>query len=141
MLDYCVKTWGANDIRIQKDEVSTVRRSYPFHSSIPPLYRPPSPSPLSALSFPLRSCLCLASARVWRTQTKERCLSWRKSKGLGSLEGGGGWPGGQALSKLWLSVVVFLDPLLIRRLTRPSLPSPDFLLRPPFSPGLRHFPE
>lgn len=56
----------------------------------PSLYQPPPPSPLSALSFspyPLCSCLCLALARVWQTQTKECCLSWRKSKGLGSLEG------------------------------------------------------
>lgn len=115
----------------------------------PSLYHPPPPSPLSALSFslsPLCSCLCLGPARVWRTQTKECCLSWRKSKGLGSPEGRWGvegWPGvrvGKALSKLWLSIVVSglaPDPTP----TSPISSVSDFLLCPPFSPGLCLFPE
>lgn len=95
----------------------------------PSLYHPPPLSPLSALSFslsPLCSCLCLGPARVWRTQTKECCLSWRKSKGLGTPEGrwgvGGGWVSG--LERHCQSCgypLLFLGSLLIRRLPRPSL--------------------
>lgn len=88
-------------------------RSLSIHLSLPFSPSTPLPTPLSALSFslsPLCSCLCLPLARVWRTQTKECRLPWRKSKGLGSREVVEGWPGvrvGKALSKLWLSIVVF----------------------------------
>lgn len=111
----------------------------------PSLYHPLPPSALSFSLSPLCSCLCLGPARVWRTQTKECRLSWRKSKGLGSPEGRWvveGWPGvrvGRALSKLWLSIVVSglaPDP------TPTSPISSLFLLCPPFSPGLcPFFPE
>ena len=119
----------------------------------PSLHQPPPPSPLSALSFslsPLCSCLCLGSTRVWRTQTKECCLSWRESKGLGSLEGGVGgdgrverWPGvrvGKPLSKPWLSIVVSglaADPTP----TSPISSVSDFLLCPPIPQASLVFPE
>lgn len=149
MLDYCVKTWGVNDIRIQKDEVSTVCRSYPFHSSIPPLYRPPFAVP-SVRSVIPSALLPLSGFGQSLADPDKRTLPVMEKEQRSWLSGGGGGGGagagqvGQALSKLWLSVVVFLDPLLIRRLTRPvsaeisRFPPPStFFPGPPSFSGVR----
>lgn len=93
-LEYRAKTWEMNDTQRDRESVSD-KRWAPFADLTPSIHlslplSAPSTVPLSTVSFspsPLRSCLCLAAAGVWRTQTKEFCLSWRKSKGLGSLEG------------------------------------------------------
>lgn len=120
--------------------MSTVCRSYPFHSSIPPFISPLH-RPLCPLCHSLRTLCALAFVWLWpesgRPRQKNAACHGERAKVLALWRGRWevqGWPGvrvGQALSKLWLSIVVpglAPDPTP----TSPISSVSDFLLCPPF---------
>lgn len=113
-------------------KVSTVCRSYPFHSSIPPFI-----TPLHRPLCPLCHSLCplCALAFVWirpesgGPRQKNAACHGERAKVLALRRGGGGWRGVRVsgLERHCQSCgypLLFLGSLLIRRLPRPSLLSP-----------------